>query len=123
MAANAFGGATKRCANGVAAVGASMATWKGRITRRSSRNGNGSATAGQCPAQAQRALVKLSRRASQNNRTYLLAPGAERVVKRALARYALFDREQRALPGIVDNRNIEPRPLFQQGDVAREINL
>jgi hypothetical protein len=52
-----------------------------------------------------------------------LAPRRERLVERALARHALFDRDDGAALVGVDQRRVEPRLLLQELQVARAIGL
>ena len=53
----------------------------------------------------------------------LLAPRRERVGKRAVARRAFFDRQNRAPAVGVDDRNIEPRPFLQQLEIALDVRV
>src|SRR5205085_11431727 len=51
----------------------------------------------------------------------LLPPGLERLVEGALARRALFQRENGAAAVVVDDRNVEPAALLQELQVALHV--
>src|SRR6516165_12260265 len=53
----------------------------------------------------------------------LFLPGRERIGKGALARRAFLQRKDRAPPIGVDDRDIEPRTLLEQLDVALLVGL
>src|SRR4030081_3379268 len=56
-------------------------------------------------------------------RRRLLPPRRERVVERALAGGALFDRDDGAALVDIDQRDVEPRALLQKLQVARAVGI
>src|SRR3954468_7341752 len=51
----------------------------------------------------------------------LLPPGLERFVEGALARRALFEREDRPAAVVVDDRYVEPAALLQELEIALHV--
>src|SRR6185295_10633367 len=65
---------------------------------------------------------RLSRR-SAGMTAELLPPGLERLLEGAFAGGALLDREDRAAPVVVDDRDVEPVALLEKLDVALHVGL
>src|SRR6185436_13716597 len=53
----------------------------------------------------------------------LLPPRLERLVEGTLAGIALLKREDRTAAVVVDDRDIEPRPLFQELEIALHVGF
>src|SRR5947209_928586 len=56
-----------------------------------------------------------------NDEWALLPPGLERLVEGALARRTFLEREDRAAPVVVDDRNVEPAALLQELQIALHV--
>src|SRR5215831_2202805 len=68
--------------------------------------------------------MKLSQKSRRRERSRaLFAPGGKRVVEGALARRALFDRDDGAALVGVDQRHVEPRTLLQKLHVALAVGV
>src|SRR6478672_10776933 len=59
----------------------------------------------------------------EQNPAALLAPRRERIVERALAGGALFDRDDGAALVDVDQRHVEPRTLLEELQIARAVGV
>src|SRR5882757_6711567 len=64
-----------------------------------------------------------SRLRASGTTTELLPPGLERLVERTPAGISFFKRENRAAAIAVDDRDIEPRALFQELKIALHVDL